>query len=127
MATQQINYICSKEIIRTLFKNIYRLFMYLERLPGDVYVQRGEVLGQGEVPELRLHRGALLRHHHHAEGLRAPEVKLQVEAGEEDPLPAGVKLSLLLDAARLDQVVTQLRKPDIFVITRAVASCDRTP
>ena len=113
MATQQINYICSKEIIRTLFKNIYRLFMYLERLPGDVYVQRGEVLGQGEVPELRLHRGALLRHHHHAEGLRAPEVKLQVEAGEEDPLPAGVKLSLLLDAAGLDQVVTQLRKPDM--------------
>ena len=127
MATQQINYICSKKIIQTLFKIIYRLFMYLERLPGDVYVQRGEVLGQGEVPELRLHRGALLRHHHHAEGLRAPEVKLQVEAGEEDPLPAGVKLSLLLDAARLDQVVTQLRKPDIFVITRAVASCDRTP
>ena len=113
MATQQINYICSKEIIRTLFKNIYRLFMYLERLPGDVYVQRGEVLGQGEVPELRLHRGALLRHHHHAEGLRAPEVKLQVEAGEEDPLPAGVKLSLLLDTAGLDQVVTQLRKPDM--------------
>ena len=127
MATQQINYICSKKIIQTLFKIIYRLFMYLERLPGDVYVQRGEVLGQGEVPELRLHRGALLRHHHHAEGLRAPEVKLKVEAGEEDPLPAGVKLSLLLDAARLDQVVTQLRKPDIFVITRAVASCDRTP
>ena len=109
-----------------LLKNIYPL-MYLERLPGDVYVQRGEVLGQGEVPELRLHRGALLRHHHHAEGLRAPEVKLQVEAGEEDPLPAGVKLSLLLDAARLDQVVTQLRKPDIFVITRTFASCDPTP
>ena len=127
MATQQINYICSKKIIQTLFKIIYRLFMYLERLPGDVYVQRGEVLGQGEVPELRLHRGALLRHHHHAEGLRAPEVKLKVEAGEEDPLPAGVKLSLLLDAAGLDQVVTQLRKPDIFVITRTVASCDCTP
>ena len=127
MATQQINYICSKEIIRTLFKNIYRLFMYLERLPGDVYVQRGEVLGQGEVPELRLHRGALLRHHHHAEGLRAPEVKLKVEAGKEDPLPAGVKLSLLLDAAGLDQVITQLRKPDIFVITRTSVSCDRTP
>ena len=92
-----------------------------------MYVERGEVLGQGEVPELRLHRGALLRHHHHAEGLRAPEVKLQVEAGEEDPLPAGVKLSLLLDAARLDQVVAQLRKPAMIIITRTFVSCDPTP
>ena len=74
----------------------------------DVYC--GEVLGQGEVAELALHLLLALVHQHHPEGLRPGEVQLHLQLGEEDFLSGGVELSVFLDAARLNQVVTKFGK-----------------
>ena len=38
------------------------IYCHLEGLPGDVDVEGGEVLGQGEVSELAFHPGVLLTH-----------------------------------------------------------------
>ena len=57
-----------------------------------MYMKGGEVLCQREVPELALDPGVLLAHHHHPECLGPHHVQLQVEAGEDQSLPAKEKL-----------------------------------
>ena len=70
----------------------------------------GEILGQREVTELALHLLLALVHQHHPECLRPGQVQLHLQLGEEDFLSGGVKLSMFLDAARLNQVVTKFGK-----------------
>ena len=55
-------------------------------------MEGGEVLGQREVSELALDPGVLLAHHHHPECLGPHHVKLQVQAGEDQSLPAKMKI-----------------------------------
>ena len=51
---------------------------------------------------------------HHTECLGSCQVKLQLQTGEYQLLSRGVQLSLLLDAAGLDQGVAELGEPETF-------------
>ena len=86
-------------------------------------MEGGEVLGQGEMPELALHPGVLLAHltlvvsiqvthdalcthHHHPECLGPHHVQLQLQPREDDSLSTAEKLLLNKGKKYLEKIIT---------------------